>query len=100
MDALGRALSSPEAMGLGAGIVAAIARLALYVGPPRPRMVALMDALATVALGLAAAEAAMWWTANPHAALAAGVVLGVLGWNEVRRWAWVARSKLGGGNAG
>lgn len=96
LDTLSRAAVSPEGLAVASGLVAALARLATYTGPPRPRSVAMLDALATIALGFIGFEAAYWWTANDHAALAAGALVGVLGWNEVKRWAWAARARFGG----
>lgn len=96
LEEVRRLATSPEVYLVGGGALAAVARLALYSGPPRPRKIALLDGLATAVLGFAAGEAAFWWTSNEHASLAAGVVLGVLGWNEIRHWAWVARMKAGG----
>lgn len=95
VDTLARAAISPEGMAMGSGLLAAVARLATYAGPPRPRGVAMLDALATIALGFIGFEAAFWWTGSDHAGLAAGALVGVLGWNEVKRWAWLARTRLG-----
>ena len=94
VEAITRVAASPEGLAIWAGLLAAGARLATYAGPPRPRSVAMLDALATIALGFIGFEAAFWWTSNHHAALAAGGAVGVLGWNEVKRWAWLARIKL------
>ena len=80
-----------------AGLAAALARVCMYAGPPRARMVAFLDAAATMVLGFAAGELALWWTGSLHAAVGIAIPVAVLGWNEVQRWAWVARAKLGGG---
>jgi hypothetical protein len=95
VDSIARVAVSPEGLAIWSGMLAAGARLATYTGPPRPRSVAMLDALATIALGFIGFEAAFWWTANDHASLAAGALVGVLGWNEVKRWAWAARMRLG-----
>jgi len=90
------AIRSPEAIGVGSGVLAAAVRVINYSGPPRPRSVAMCDALATIALGFLGFEGALWYTSNDHAALAVGGIVGVLGWNEIKRWAWTLRVKIGG----
>lgn len=72
------------AMG-AAGVAAAVLRLATYSGPARPWRAVLVDGLVQSLVGYAAASLTLWQTGSTHAAVGAGIMSGLLGWEAVKR---------------
>lgn len=69
---------------LGAGVGAAILRLAIYSGPPRPIGAAAIDSVVMCAIGLACGEVVIALTDNLRLGLAAGVLSGIVGWEGIK----------------
>lgn len=74
------------AMG-GAGVGAAVLRIATYTGPPRPWRTVLLDGIAQALLGYSVAALMLWWTGSMHGAIGAGIGSGLLGWEILKRYA-------------
>lgn len=72
---------------LAAGVGAAVLRLALYSGPPRPVGAALLDCFVMLVVGFGAAELAFGIWGNMHVAIGTALTAGVLGWETVKRLA-------------
>jgi hypothetical protein len=81
-EAAGAAAHLPF-LAIGAG--AAMVRLLTYSGPPRPWRAVLTDALAMLFVGFAAAEAAIAAGWKEHGAVAAGIGVGVVGLETLKR---------------
>jgi hypothetical protein len=77
---------------VGAGIAAAVVRLAVYSGPPRPLRAVLLDSAVMCSVGLLAGEVALGLTDSVRVGISVGVLSGVTGWEVIKQ---VVLSRIG-----